>query len=301
MAVSKPQSSEPPVAVPTHWPVPNSSARDFPSLRVPEGACDSHIHIYDPDYAGLTAVPEHADERAYRQLQSLLQTSRTVVVQPRNYGTDNTVTLNAIRSLGEGRTRGIAVIDPDISEKELLLMNDAGIRGVRFSFYLPNAAAGDFDSVQRVAHKIAPFDWHLQLHWNARQIVEQKAMLERLPTHIVFDHMARLPTDVGSHPAYDVIERLLGQGRTWVKLSGAYLNSCCDKADGYKDTVDVAKWLTDLAPDRLVWGSDWPHVTEQMAKPDDAELVDLLAQWCGNDQALIHRVLVDNPGKLYRF
>jgi len=281
--------------------IAHSSATRRPVMTTPESACDSHLHIYDSDYRSCATVPPQADVASYRQLQSLLGTGRAVIVQPRVYGTDNTVTLRAIQTLGIQNTRGIAVVSPDVDEHTLQEMQDGGIRGVRFSFYLPNSAAGDFDSVLKVAHRIAPLGWHLQLHWTAEQIVAQESLLMRLPTPMVFDHMGRLPPFQSRHRAFKVLERLLKEGKAWVKLSAAYLNTDQSSCNDYSDTIETANWLSELAPDRLVWGSDWPHVTETGHKPDDARLFDLLGQWCAGNESVRHRILVENPQALYGF
>lgn len=281
--------------------VPNSSASGAPAVKAPALACDCHIHIYEPGLPAQGAVPTNAGVAAYRQVQALTGTARAVVVQPRPYGTDNTATLRAIRALGADRARGIAVVAPDIAESALQALHDGGIRGVRFSFHVPNAGAGDFGAVESLAGKIAPFGWHLQLHWTADQIAEQRALLQRLPVQVVFDHLGRFPVEnATSHPAFPIVGDLLESGRAWIKLSGAYLDSKAGADGRYADTDIIARaWLA-LAPDRAVWGSDWPHVTEPVHKPDDALLFDLLARWCG-DETTRGRVLVDNPARLYGF
>ncbi|MCC2596375.1 amidohydrolase family protein [Pusillimonas sp. MFBS29] len=281
--------------------IPNSTAYRRPRLAVPAGACDAHIHIYEPSFRAQDGMVNGATVASYKKLQALLGTTRAVVVQPRVYGTDNAATLYAISALGIEQTRGIAVVAADIDEAALQALHDGGIRGVRLSLHAPNAGAGDFNDVERLANKVAPFGWHLQLHWTADQIAQQAALLKRLPVQLVFDHLARLPlSDSFSHPAFPVVRTLLESGRAWVKLSGPYLDSVAGAKGGYHDTIALArKWLS-VAPDRAVWGSDWPHVTEPLHKPDDTQLLELLADWC-NDDSLQQRVLVDNPAHLYQF
>lgn len=282
-------------------PVPNSAARRRPALDAPAGACDAHIHIYEGDIATGDYAVENADVAAYRKLQAVLGTSRAVIVQPRVYGTDNSVTLRAIKMLGLEHARGVAVVAPDIAERDLQALHEGGIRGIRFSLHAPNAGAGDFPVVERLAHKAASLGWHLQLHWTADQIAQQRSMLERLPVQLVFDHLGRLPlADPCAHPAYSVIADLLQAERAWVKLSGPYLDSVAGAGGSYRDTDTLAqRWLA-IAPQRAVWGSDWPHVTEPEHKPDDAELFDLLGRWCADD-GIRRQVLVDNPARLYGF
>ncbi|MDE1179940.1 amidohydrolase family protein [Paraburkholderia sp.] len=273
-------------------------------LTAPAGACDAHMHIYDrrfiADGASLAGFQEGASVDDYRRVQTRIGTQRTVVVTPRIYGTDNAVTLDAIRQLGHDRTRGVAVLSPAVTDTQLAALHDGGIRGIRFTLYTPAHAVVTFEMVEPLARRVAELGWHVQLHWTAAQIVEHQAMLARLPSSIVFDHLARLPLpERTSHPAYDVVRRLADNGRVWVKLSGPYLDSALGLTHGYADTTPTARAWIDALPTRVVWGSDWPHVTETH-KPDDADLLDLLGTWTGDD-ATRRRILVDNPAALYGF
>ncbi|SFP89531.1 Predicted metal-dependent hydrolase, TIM-barrel fold [Variovorax sp. OK605] len=284
--------------------VPHSSGTRQPASSAPEDACDAHMHVYDRRFAlhgSPDAMLDHATAGDYRLLQRRIGTQRTVVVQPRVHGTDNSVTLAAIRELGARHTRGVAVVRPDVSDAELERLHAGGIRGIRFTLYTAAGAATDFSMVEPLAHRVHALGWHVQLHWSAGQIVEHAALLARLPCTVVFDHLARMPQpDAQAHPAFDVVRRLRDNGRTWIKLSGAYLDSALGAAGGYADTVALAQAWVRQAPDRVVWGSDWPHPTERTGKPDDAQLFDLLAAWVP-DEAQRQRVLVDNPARLYDF
>lgn len=237
----------------------------------------------------------------YRQIQNLIGTKRSVVVQPRIYGTDNSATLNAVAELGARDTRGIAVVDSNVDDATLRMLHEGGIRGIRFSFHAPNSQAGGFDTILPLAERVKEVGWHVQLHWTADQIAEHRDVLFKMPVPIVFDHLARIPIiDGHQHAAVHVVHNLLADGRAWVKLSGAYLNTHHSVKSGYGDTDIVARTWIEAAPDRLIWGSDWPHVTEPELKPDDAELFDLLSRWCVSD-VLRRRILVENPMTLYGF
>jgi len=283
--------------------VPNSAGVNSPLLPIPLNACDCHLHIYDARFAqsaDAAALPELATVNEYRLLQKRLGTSRAVIVTPRNYGVENNVTLDAIAQLGFDRARGVAVLRSDVSDATLKALDAGGIRGVRFSLYTPKNAAASFEMVEPLAARIANLGWHLQLHWTADQIVEHEAMLKRLPTTIVFDHMTRLPQPLGlKHPAVKIVEHLLAQGRTWIKLSGAYLDSQVGEAGDFLDIDAVARHWIAIAPNRLVWGSDWPHPTESV-KPNDANMLDMLARWT-TERAVIEQILVSNPSELYGF
>ena len=284
-------------------PVPNSAGVNAPVLPMPLKACDCHLHIYDARFAqsvDAASLQDLATVNEYRLLQKRLGTERAVIVTPRSYGVDNDVTLDAIAQLGLDRARGVAVLRSDVSDTTLKALDAGGIRGVRFSLYTPKHAAASFEMVEPLAARIANLGWHLQLHWTADQIVEHEAMLKRLPTPIVLDHMTRLPQPLGlNHPAVKVVEHLLAQGRTWIKLSGAYLDSQVGEAGDFLDIDAVARhWIT-TAPNRLVWGSDWPHPTE-MIKPNDANMLDMLARWT-TERSVIEQILVTNPSELYGF
>jgi len=283
---------------------PHSAGTRKPAIAAPEGACDAHIHVYDrrfPMYGSPDAMLDNATADDYRLLQQRTGTQRTVIVQPRVHGTDNSVTLAAIRALGAHRTRGVAVVRPEVSDAELKQLHEGGIRGIRFTLYTSTNAATDFSMVEPLGRRVHALGWHVQLHWSADQIAAHAALLDRLPCTVVFDHLARLPQPDGlSHPAYRVVSRLLDNGRTWIKLSGAYLDSAAGAEGGYADTIDVARAWATQAPERVVWGSDWPHPTERTAKPDDAQLFDLLGRWVPDETAR-RRVLVDNPARLYDF
>ncbi len=284
-------------------PVPNSAGANIPNLAIPSKACDCHLHIYDERFSQVVqaaVLPGLATISEYRQLQRRLGTERAVIVTPRSYGTENDVTLDAIKQLGLDRTRGVAVLRDDVSEATLQKLDAGGIRGVRFSLYTPDHAAVSFKMVEPLAARLAALGWHLQLHWTADQIVEHEAMLKRLPTQIVFDHMARLPQPLGlSHPAVKIVEHLLAQGRTWLKLSGAYLDSQVGEAGDFLDIYAVARHWVTVAPQRLVWGSDWPHPTETR-KPNDANMLDMLSRWT-TERSVLEQILVSNPSELYGF
>ena len=279
--------------------VPNSSGTELPRLKAPANAADCHIHIYDPAFAPPVTRPANATVADYRLLQKRIGVSRVVIVTPRNYGTDNGVTLHAIANLGLTNARGVAVVRPTVTEEELKRLDDGGVRGLRFTVGNPQTAVVSIDMIQPLARRIAAYGWHVQLNMEADQIAENAEMLRRLPVPVVFDHLGKLPPEQGiRHPAYGVIRGMLDQGKAWLKLSGAYLNTLVGPP-AYPDATAVAQAYVVAAPERLVWGSDWPHPTPVMP-PDDAILFDLLLAWAP-DERVRNRILVDNPQKLYGF
>ena len=282
--------------------VPNSAGDARPKLLAPANACDCHMHIYDaarfPPVRPASRMQSDARVVEYRRLQARLGTTRTVIVNPAASVTDNRVTLDAIAQLG-ANARGIAVVHPHVTDAELRRLAAGGMRGIRFSVFDPRTAATAIDMIAPLAPRVHEFGWHVQLHMRADQIVEVADLLGGLPCPIVFDHMGRLPQPTGAqHPAFAVICQLLEAGRAWVKLSGAYMDTKIGPPD-YADASAVARAYIAVAPERVVWGSDWPHPTE-VEKPDDAALFDLIADWT-DDDATRRRILVDNPAALYGF
>jgi D-galactarolactone isomerase len=287
--------------------VPNSAGTEAPKLKAPANACDCHMHIYDgerfpPARPGpQSRMQSNASVAEYRLLQKRNGTTRTVIVTPAAYITDNRVTLDGIQQLGRANTRGVAVLHPTVTDAELKDLADGGIRGIRFTVFDPRSAAVSIDMIEPLAKRVADLGWHVQIHMRGDQIVENGDMLQRLPTQMVFDHMGRLPQPAPrDHPAYTIIRAMLDKGRTWRKLSGAYMDTKVG-APTYADKLAVAQAYLKAAPERMVWGSDWPHPTEKADdKPNDATLFDLLSEWAP-DAALRQRILVTNPEALYGF
>lgn len=284
--------------------IPNSSGASPPRLKAPEGAADCHMHIYDPRFPQHStgrADPKNATVSDYRLLQKRIGTSRVVVVTPRNYATDNRITVDAVAQLG-ANARGVAVIHPTVSDAELRALDGGGIRGIRFSLTGGAAPIVTWDMVEPLAKRVADLGWHVQFVLRGQQIVEHADLLKGLPTQLVFDHMGLPTLPGGSEDASFVFLRsLIDRGRTWVKLSGAYANSKIGPPD-YPEATKIAQALVRVAPERLVWGSDWPHPGEQgnSALPDDGLLFDLLAAWAPQESAR-RRILVENPESLYGF
>jgi D-galactarolactone isomerase len=280
--------------------VPNSSGTSSPKLRAPANACDCHMHIYDgaryPPPRPQSRMQPNATVPDYRRFQQRIGTSRVVVVTPAAYFTDNEVTLDAIAKFGP-QARGVAVVHPAITDGELKRLDQGGVRGIRFTQFDPNTATTTMDMIEPLAKRVQSLGWHVQIHLRADQVVAAADLLLRLPGTIVFDHLGRLvPPDGLRHPAFDVLRRMFDNGRTWMKLSGAYFFGA---PPDYAAAGDVARTFIALAPERMVWGSDWPHPTEK-DKPDDAVLFDLLSAWAP-DEATRKRILVDNPAVLYGF
>src|SRR5262245_23476783 len=260
------------------------------------------MHIFDPRFPPSphwTRRPPDAPVHAYRALQQRIGTSRAVIVNPSTYGTDNRCTLDALAKFGAA-ARGIAVVDAGVPDAELKRMAALGVCGVRMNFVSPQAwGTTTADLLKTLAARVAELGWHVQVFALADQIVQLAEVLRRLPTPIVVDHLGRLPQPEGvNHPAFSVIRKLLDGGRTWLKLSGAYMDTQIG-APAYSDVCTIARAFVTAAPERVVWGSDWPHTTAEVV-PDDAVLFDLLGEWAPGE-ATRRRILVDNAAALYGF
>jgi predicted TIM-barrel fold metal-dependent hydrolase len=283
--------------------VPNSAGTESPTLKAPTSACDCHIHIYDPARFPMAPnrrlPPTDAAVPQYRSLQKRIGTTRVVIVTPRNYATQNQVTVDAIAQLSP-QARGVAVLHPTVTDAELKRLHEAGVRGIRFSLSDPATAVVTFEMVEPLSNRVADLGWHVQFNVEGQQVVEWATLLRRLPSQTVFDHMGHPPLPAGiQHPSHGIIRGLLDRGRTWVKLSGAYANSRVGPP--YPEAALIAHAFIKAAPERMVWGSDWPHPTEAAdRKPNDAVLFDLLSEWAP-DEATRHRILVENPATLYGF
>ncbi|SFL75123.1 amidohydrolase family protein [Pelosinus propionicus] len=282
--------------------VPFSGGARPPYLIAPINACDCHMHIYDgrfPPSPHWDKRPPEANADAYRLLQKRIGTTRTVVVTPSTYGIDNRCTLDAIEQIGS-TARGVAVVDIDVSDDELKRLDSLGICGIRVNFVSPQSwGLTTAEMLETLAKRVSNFDWHVQILMLGDQIVAMERVLQQLPVPIVIDHLARIPEPAGvDHPAFKAILRLLDKGQTWVKLSGAYMDTKVG-SPGYDDVTKVAQGFVRAAPERMVWGSDWPHPTEKV-KPDDAVLFDLLSKWA-MEEAAIYKILVENPENLYGF
>jgi D-galactarolactone isomerase len=283
-------------------PVPNSTGTERPTLKAPAHSCDCHQHIYDaarfpPAQAGVepnSTVPD------YRLLQRRIGTTRNIVTTPRPYLTDNRVTLDAISQFG-ANARGIAVMNPSATDEELKALDRGGIRGLRFSLSgnPATAAAVTVDMVEPLSKRIHDLGWHVKISASADVIAAHEDVWNRLPSRIVFDHMGRIPPPAGAnHPAFKIIRSLIDKGRTWVLLSVGFDNSKEGTA-AYPYLVKIGQDYVQAAPERVIWGSNWPHPNETV-KPDDAVLFDLLTQWAPQ-KGTRERILVKNPEELYGF
>src|SRR6266478_6397150 len=278
-----------------------SSGTAAPKLKAPANATDCHHHVYDAKYPvdpKATLRPADALVEDYRALQRRIGPARSVIVQPSTYGIDNRCTLDALVAMGP-TARAVVVVNDTVTDAELQRMHALGARGIRFN--LAQAGATTPEMMQPLSKRITDLGWHIQVNAPAGKLMEIMPILERVPSSIVFDHLAHIPQPDGvDHPLFARVRALLDKGHTWVKLSGAYADTKVGPPT-YADSSAVARAYATAAPERCVWGSDWPHPTEQQKQlPDDAVLFDLLTDWVPEEKTR-HRVLVENPATLYDF
>jgi D-galactarolactone isomerase len=246
-----------------------------------------------------TLKPPEASVQDYKALQRRLGLTRCVLVLPSTYGTDNRGFLGLIPKLGRNTTRMVGVVNTSVTDQELAEMHKAGVRGIRFN--LAQAGATTIDMLEPLSQRVSAMGWNCQINMDGDKIVAAQDVFLRIQGNLVFDHLAHVTEPQGvNSPAFTLMRRLLDKGNTWIKLSGAYVDTKVGPPT-YADSTAVAQAYVRTAPQRLVWGSDWPHPTEAVdKKPDDALLFDLLSVWVP-DAATRHRVLVENPAELYDF
>lgn len=274
---------------------------DPPGFAVPAHACDTHAHVIGladrfPMVANRSYTPPPAPEPAYLGMLDSLGMARGVLVQISVYGTDNRCMVESLKAHPD-RLRGVAVVAPDVGDAELEALHAAGVRGIRFNVLFGGGVA--IDEMERLAARVAPLGWHIQLLIDARNLPELGPRIMKLPVEVVIDHMGHMPVSAGvAHPGFQWMLRLLGGGKAWVKLSGAYRIS--QAGAPFTDTLAFAQALVSAAPERCLWGSDWPHVSVEGPMFNTGALLDLLPLWVP-EAAVRNRILVDNPGRLYGF
>jgi len=273
-----------------------------PRLKFPRGACDCHAHVFGPQsrypflpHAGYIAPDASAE--GYARMLRTIGCERAVLVQPSVYGTDNSAMLDALRS-GVFAFRGVAVVDENVTDRELETMHAAGVRGVRINLAAITPGL-TLDQAPKLAARLKALGWHLQFFVNFNQVPDIEERLARLPIDIVLDHFGRVRARDGvEHPAFQTYLRLLGRENVWAKLMGVYFVS--DNVPAFPEVAALARAAVAAAPDRTVWATDWPHPMGLHMMPNDGDLADMLADWVP-DEAARRRVLVDNPARLYGF
>ncbi len=282
-----------------------------PRFTPPPNSCDTHFHVFGPPelFPFLSTheyTPPAAPLAHYLKMAAVIGMERAVVVQPSVHGLDNSATLDAIAKSG-GRFRGVARIDDKTPKAELQKLHDGGVRGVRFNLLDRPRGNVKLDVLDRCVEHIAEFGWSVDLHIDTKNLLEQERRIRSLPIPVVIDHIARVkPAEGLNQPAFQLLLDLMKSKKVWVKVSGAD-KICNTKVHSYfglpfVEVIPFARAVIAAAPDRVIWGTDWPHSNNFAPghTPNDGDLVDLLAEFAPDEPAR-RKILVDNPAALYGF
>ncbi|OWT54793.1 amidohydrolase family protein [Candidimonas nitroreducens] len=270
------------------------------TFGIPDGACDTHAHVVaaDPSYPMVperSYTPPPAPEEKYLAMLAATGMQRGVLVQISVYGDDNRYMLEVLKRHPR-QLRGVGVVRADVSERQLRDMHDAGVRGLRLNVLFGGGTG--FEAMEKLAPRIADMGWHMQFLMDIRHLPEMMPRMQKLPVPGVVDHMGHIPVSLGTaHPGFQALQHLVRDHGWWVKLSGAYRIS--QDFPQFRDVVPWAQALVATASERMLWGSDWPHVSVGRM-PDTGVLRNQLALWAP-DPATRARILVDNPARLYDF
>lgn len=286
----------------TSKPMRDAQTLSRADFEVPAGACDAHVHVFGPAerYPRVEHPHYTLPDGTLAQLQAalgVLDIERFVIVQPSYYGTDNRCMLDALDLAGD-QARGVAMVDDDVSEEALHAMHLRGVRALRLDLFLraklPTAALRSY--IERSIQRVRPLGWHVQFYtpgWVVRDLI---AALPDLETDFVIDHMGyMLESDGLTRADFDRLLRAVADGRGWFKLSGPYRLA---KDGNYARLQPLAQAIVDAVPDRVIWGSDWPHIPE--GGRDTGELLNLLSAWIPDPTAR-RKLLADNPARLFGF
>jgi predicted TIM-barrel fold metal-dependent hydrolase len=273
-----------------------------PKIELPPGACDAHCHVFGPaarfPYApDRSYTPPDAPVEHLRKLHAHLGISRAVIVHASCHGTDMAVTLDAIATSGN-QYRGVAVVEDAVTDLQLQRLHDGGIRGIRFNFVKHLGGVPDLQVFYRLLARIKPLGWHIVLHFDAGDLLEQRELLARIDVPFIIDHMGRVKAadGLGQKPFQALLDLYRHNPLAWIKICGAERVSVGQRP--FRDAVPFAQALIELDAGRLLWGTDWPHPNISKDMPNDGELVDLLVEMCP-DARLRHQILVDNPTRMY--
>jgi predicted TIM-barrel fold metal-dependent hydrolase len=273
-----------------------------PSLRLPPLSCDSHFHVFGPRHvfpfaADRTFTPQDAPKEDLFRLHKFLGFERGVFVQSGCHGSDHAVVLDLLAA-GNGRYRAVGLIDPSFPKTALMRLHDAGMCGVRFHFFPHLGAPTPEADIRAVIGMVAPLGWHVAVHVGGQGILEQYDFIAAIEAPVVIDHIGRIDIGEGlDGKTFSALRRLLDRGNVWVKLSG--VDRISKQGAPWPDGVPFARSLAAHAPERVVWGTDWPH-PNHTAIPNDGELVDLIAE-IAPDEKTRQLMLVDNPANLFGF
>jgi predicted TIM-barrel fold metal-dependent hydrolase len=277
-----------------------------PRLALPKGSIDTHVHVFEPGYAlspGRGYNPPDSTLADLKHLHATLGIDRVVFTQPSVYGIDNSAILDAMAALNAqtpGRARAVVALDMEVSDKQLAALDAAGVRGVRLNFDNKGGMPIEIADIPELAARIRPLRWHIEFLFPGKDIVGLMPMFTALNVPMSIAHFAYQSASAGVTAAgFRALIELARRGNTWIKISGANRVSAADLPP-YDDVKPMARALIDAAPDRIMWGTDWPHPNKYVANPNDGDLVDAFGDWV-RDEGMRGKIMVDTPAAFYRF
>jgi 2-pyrone-4,6-dicarboxylate lactonase len=277
-----------------------------PTVRLPNGAVDTHVHVFEPGYTlspGRGYNPPDSTLADLKHLHATLGVDRVVFTQPSVYGVDNSAILNASAALNTetpNRARCVVAFTMEISDDELAALDQAGVRGVRLNTDNKGGMPIAFEQIPELEARIRPFGWHVEFLFPGKDIIELMPVFTALTVPMSIGHFAYQPATAGvKAPGFQALIELMRRGNTWMKISGANRVSETDLPP-YDDVKPMAEALIAAAPERIMWGTDWPHPNKYVVNPNDGDLVDAFGDWV-TDETMRRKIMVETPGKFYRF
>jgi predicted TIM-barrel fold metal-dependent hydrolase len=277
-----------------------------PGVVLPKGSIDTHVHVFEPGYAlspGRGYNPPYSTLEDLKHLHATLGIDRVVFTQPSVYGTDNAAIMKAMAALNAekpNRARCVVALNMEISDKELAALDASGVRGVRLNTDNKGGMPIQLEEIPELAARIRAFGWHLEFLFPGRDILELMPVLQAVKVPISIAHFAYQGATEGvASPGFRALLELMRRGNTWMKISGANRVSATDLPP-YDDVKPMAHALIEAAPERIMWGTDWPHPNKYVVNPNDGDLVDAFGDWVP-DEAMRRKIMVDTPAAFYRF
>ena len=277
-----------------------------PHTVLPEGSIDTHVHVFEQGYTlspGRGYNPPDSTLADLEHLHATLGIDRVVFTQPSVYGVDNAAILNGMAALNAktaDRARAVVALTMDVTDDELAALDACGVRGVRLNTDNKGGMPIEMDAIPALAARIAPFGWHIEFLFPGKDILELMPIFGGLRVPMSIAHFAYQPATAGvGAPGFQALLELMRRGNTWMKISGANRVSATDLPP-YDDVKPMAEALIAAAPDRIMWGTDWPHPNKYIVNPNDGDLVDAFGDWV-TDQAMRRKIMVDTPAAFYRF
>ena len=277
-----------------------------PAVVVPGGAIDTHVHVFEPGYPlspGRGYNPPDSTLSDLEHLHATLGIERVVFTQPSVYGTDNSAILNAMAKLNAAtpnRARCVVALSMDTTDRELAALDASRVRGVRLNTDNKGGMPIAIAEIPKLAARISPFGWHLEFLFPGREIIELMPVFTTLKVPMSIAHFAYQAATAGVTAAgFRALIELMRRGNTWMKISGANRVSATDLPP-YDDVKPMAHALIAAAPQRIMWGTDWPHPNKYVVNPNDGDLVDAFGDWVSG-VGMRRKILVDTPAAFYRF